>query len=116
MTRKQIKKLVSASYLKNKLDFVKVNKISKNLTRSELKLFIKLLKNYEKSKTITLFVSSSLGKNEIVKKIKKIYPGKNIVIKEDKSLIAGLRLIDNDTIYDANIKNSIIEMVSFVKN
>lgn len=116
MTRKQIKKLISASYIKNSLDRARVNRIAKQLTRAELKLFIKLLKNYEKGKTVTLFVSSISDANEIVKQIKKIYLDKNFVIKEDKSLIAGVRLVDNDTIYDANIKNSLSEMVSFIKN
>lgn len=116
MTRKQIKKLISASYIKNNLDRARVNRITKQLTRAELKLFIKLLKNYEKGKTVTLFVSSIPDANEIVKQIKKIYLDKNVVTKEDKSLIAGVRLVDNDTIYDANIKNSLSEMVSFIKN
>ncbi len=116
MTRKQIKKLISASYIKNSLDWTRVNRIAKQLTRAELKLFIKLLKNYEKSKNVTLFVSSISNANKIVKQIKKIYSDKNVMVKEDKSLIAGIRLVDNDTIYDANIKNSLNEMVSFIKN
>nr|MBI5455577.1 hypothetical protein [Candidatus Levybacteria bacterium] len=116
MTKKQIKKLISASYIKNNLDSARVNRISKQLTRQELKLFIKLLKNYDQSKTVTLLVSSILASNEIVKQIKKMYSDKNVVIKEDKSLVAGIRLIDNDTIYDVNIKNSLNEMVSFIKN
>lgn len=116
MTRKQIKKLINASYINNNLDSTRVNRISKRLTKTELKLFIKLLKNYEKSKTLTLFVSSISEANEITKEIKKIYSDKNIVVREDKSLIAGIRIIDNDTIYDANIKNSLNEMVSYIKN
>lgn len=116
MTKKQIKKLITASYIKNNLDSAKVNRITKLLTRQELKLFIKLLKNYDKTKNITLFVSNISGSSEILKQIKKIYLNKNIIVKEDKSLIAGIRLIDNDTIYDANIKNSLDEMVSYIKN
>lgn len=116
MTKKQIKKLINASYIKNSLNSARVNRIARQLTRAELKLFIKLLKNYEKSKTITLFVSNISEANEIIKQIKKIYSDKNVVIKEDKSLIAGVRLVDNDTIYDANIKNSLDEIVSFIKN
>ena len=116
MTKKQIKKLINASYIKNSLNSARVNRIARQLTRAELKLFIKLLKNYEKSKTITLFVSNISEANEIIKQIKKIYSDKNVVIKEDKSLIAGVRLVDNDKIYDANIKNSLDEMVSFIKN
>lgn len=116
MTRKQIKKLIGASYHDNSLDLVRVNRIVRNLTIKELKLFIKLLKNYEKSKTVTIFLSDILGKNEITKHMRKIYPDKNIIIKEDKSIIGGIRIIDNDTIYDANIKNSIGEMISFIKN
>lgn len=116
MTKKQIKKLTTASYINNNLDSTRVNRIAKRLTRQELKLYIKLLKNYEKSKTVTLLVSSISGSNDIVKQIKKIYADKNISVKEDKSLIAGIRIIDNDTIYDANIKNSLNEIVSFIKN
>jgi len=33
---------------------------------------------------------------------------------EDKSLIAGIKLIDNDNIYDFNLKNTFENLVSYI--
>jgi hypothetical protein len=57
MTKKQIRNLATASYTENQLDNKKVNRISKILTRSELKEYIKAVINLEKSKTVTVYSS-----------------------------------------------------------
>lgn len=116
MTKKNIKKLVKASYLNNKLNSVRVNRVSKLLSRAELKLFIKFIKNYERSKTVILLVSSIASANTVIKQVKNNYPNKNLIIKEDSSLLGGIKIIDNDIIYDANIKNSLSGILQLVKN
>ena len=40
---------------------------------------------------------------------------KNIQLKEDKSLIAGIKIVDNDLIYESNVKNTLENLVSFIK-
>ncbi len=114
MTKKQIKKLVLASYTNNKLDVKKINKIVKYFTKSELKNYIKYLKINESTKNIIVEVSSMLGIEEVMRKIKKIYPDKNILIKENKEIIAGVKITDNDIIYEANLKNKLENLVAFM--
>lgn len=114
MIRKEIKKLVLASYTNNKLDKKRVDKIVKHLTRSELKNYIKYLKLNEKSKNIVVEVSSLSNKEQIMKNIKKNYPDKNISVIENRKIIAGIKITNNDIIYEANLKNRLENLVAFM--
>lgn len=114
MTKKEIKKLVLASYTKDRLDKKKVNRIIKFFTKSDLKNYIKYIKLNEKSKNITVEVSNLSEKNKIMKEMKKMYPDKNISIKENKEIIAGIKIINNDIIYEANLKNNLENLATFM--
>ncbi|MCL6096812.1 MAG: hypothetical protein M1444_04005 [Patescibacteria group bacterium] len=114
MTRKLIKKLALASYSKNKLDSKKVNKIVKLLNRKELKTYIKTVKNYESARTVTFLTPRASRGDEYVSELRKMFPGKRILVKQDDSLIAGIRIVDNDTIYDFNIRNTLQNLVSYI--
>jgi F0F1-type ATP synthase delta subunit len=114
MTTKQIKKLAMASYTGKILDLKKINRITKLLTRADLKRYIRFLKSLEKSKTVTVVTSNSDVKTELNKKLKQIFPGKRLEFSKDESLIAGIKLIDNDNIYDFNLKNTFENLVSYI--
>lgn len=114
MTKKQIKKLANLSYNKNNLNINYVDKIVKILSRSELKTYIKAIKNIENNKTITLITSDIKNQANIGNEVKKLFPDKKIIIKEDKSMISGIRLINKDTIYDFNLKNTLENLVSYI--
>lgn len=114
MTRKQIRNLALASYTNNQLDNKKVNRISKILTRSELKEFIKAVKNVEKSKTVTVYSAKISAGESLKKEIGKSFQNKKIEIKEDKKLIAGIKIIDNDNVYDFNLRNNLKNLVSYI--
>jgi len=114
MTTKQIKKLASASYTNEFLDSKKVNRIAKLLNRNELKRYIKFLKSLEQSKTVRIIMSKLEGKSLITKELKAKFPNKRLEFSEDKSLIAGLKLVDNDNIYDFNLKNTFENLVSYI--
>lgn len=114
MTKKIIKKLALESYTKNNLDSKKVDIIIKHLKRSDLKLYIKAIKNYENSRTVTLLLPSISDKISLIKEIKKLFPDKKIVIKRDENLIAGIRIIDSDTVYDFNIQNTLENIVAHI--
>lgn len=115
MTKKQIRKLVIASYTKNNLDGKLANKIANKLTRNELKTYIKLVKSSEQAKTVTLITSKLTDTVNLKKEMSKLFPQKNIQLKEDKSLIAGIKIVDNDLIYESNVKNTLENLVSFIK-
>ena len=114
MTKKIIKKLALSSYTGENLDGKKVNRIIKHLGRLDLKTYIKAIKNFENSRTVTLLSPITSSKTRLTKEMKKIFPDKKIVIEKDGNLIAGVRIIDNDTIYDFNVKNTLENLVSYV--
>lgn len=114
MTSKQIKQLAIASYTGEKLDKKKVNRITKLLTRSELKRYIKFLRSLEQSKTVKVIMSSKNLKSSLEKELKTKFPDKKLDFSEDKALIAGLKLIDNDIIYDFNLANTFENLVSYI--
>jgi len=114
MTKKQIRSLVSASYTNDQLDQQKINRITKLLNRPELKTYINLLKSFEKSKTLTIYTPHLSTGAFFKKELAKIFVGKKIEIKEDKKLIAGIKIIDNDNVYDFNVRNNLKNLVSYI--
>lgn len=114
MTRKIIKKLVIASYTNNNLDSKKVDKIVGLLNRKELKAYIKAIKNYESAKSVTLVTPDLTNDKSYADELKKLFPDKKILFAKDKSLLAGIRIIDNDTIYDFNLENTLQNLVSYI--
>jgi F0F1-type ATP synthase delta subunit len=114
MNKKIIKKLALESYTKDNLDSKKVDRIVKYLGRSDLKLYIKAIKNYEQSRTVTLLLPSISDRISLVKEVEKLFPNKKIIIKVDENLIAGIRIIDSDSVYDFNMQNTLENLVSHV--
>jgi F0F1-type ATP synthase delta subunit len=114
MTTKQIKNLAVTSYTNELLDSKKINRIVKLLNRSQLKRYIKFLKSLEQSKTVKVIMPKLASKNELAKDLKTQFPNKRLEFYEDKSLIAGLKLIDNDNIYDFNLKNTFENLISYI--
>lgn len=116
MAKKQIKKLALASYTGNVLDFKKTKKISGLLTRADLKQYIKELKLLENQKNVKILIPS-VKKNvnkDIVRRFKKVFSGKNVIIEEDPSLILGVKIIDNDLIYDLSLRNTLDSLNTYI--
>ena len=114
MTKKQIKQLVQASYTKDNLDPKKENRITKLFSRAELKEYIKGIKTFEKSKTLIVLEPKNSLSGSFNSVLKKQFPDKKIEFKEDPTLIAGIKVIDNDNVYDFNIKNILENLVSYI--
>lgn len=104
MTKKQIQLLTNASYTRNQLDEKKVSKIASLLTRKDLREYIRLLKLYEKKQTVIASLPY-LPKEPTQKKISETFPDKKIVYIVDPTLLAGIRITNNDIITDYNVKN-----------
>ena len=118
MIKRDVKKFVLASYTKDQLDEKKVKRITLMLSRSNLKQYIKYLKTYEKQNTVTIVVPNEkfLGKNELERMFKGVLNGKKIKIEIDPSLIVGVRIIDNDSIYEYSLKNTLEKIGTHVGN
>lgn len=114
MNKKLIKQLANASYKDNALNEKKVYKISKLLSRQELKEYIKILKTIENQKKVTVFVPQSFTNSQIKAQLLKQFPKKNIVFQEDPSLIVGLKIVNNDLEYELNLKNTFEKLFTYI--
>lgn len=112
MKSKKIDELVGASY--KHLDKQKVNAIASLITTSDLKKYIKKLKSAEKENTLTISSPNSIVKQDL-KKIIKLFPHKKIILERDPSLMLGMRITDNDIVYDFTLKNSLDKILSYLE-
>lgn len=105
MSKKLLKELVQASYTKDVLDSKKVEQIAKLLSRHDLKEYIRAIKLSEKARTIHLVLpkTSVYNKNDFAH----LFNGKKVVVEEDPSLLLGVKVIDNDSVYDMTLKGNL---------
>ena len=113
MNRQTLKQLVIGSYSGGDLDPKKVNKIADLLSKNELRLYIKALKNWEKQNKITIEVPSDGGFS--LEELQDVFPDKKLVINVDPSLLLGMRLTDNDDLYEMSLKNSLEKITEHIK-
>jgi len=114
MTKKKFKHLVLASYKNNELNQGKVEQIANLLSKKELKNYIRELKQYEKKRTVVISLPYLLEKND-QDKIASLFKGKKIIYMIDSSLVVGIKVIDNDLISEYNLKNTLEQIASHVK-
>lgn len=107
MTKKQIAALVTESYTKDKLDEKKVEHIASLISRKDLKKYLRGLKLAEKSRTVSLVLPDANVYNNSEKLLQGVFQGKRIIVEEDPSLLLGMKVIDNDTVYDMSLKNNL---------
>ena len=112
MNSKKIDKLVTASYKDNYLDQKKVNRIVSLISKTDLKKYINGLKLKEKKKS--LIVSSPID-NQDLKKFEKLFPHKKIIFRNDPSLMLGVRVVDNDIVYEFTLRNSLDKILSYIE-
>lgn len=112
MNKKIIDKLVLGSYSNDTLDKKKVNQIASIISRSDLKKYINRLKMTEKKKNV--FVSTPLN-NQDLKKIAKLFPNKKIILVQDPSLMLGIKIVDNDIIYEFTLKSALDKIASYIE-
>lgn len=104
--------LISASYKKDILDQKKVNKIACLISKTDLKKYIYGLKLAESKKTVT--VSCPTDKFELTK-LEKLFPNKKIIFKKDPSLMLGVKIVDNDLVYELTLKDSLGKIVNYIE-
>jgi hypothetical protein len=112
MDKKKIDKLVKASYKGNILDQEKVNKIAALISKSDLKKYINGLKTVEKKSS--LIISSPIN-NQDIRKFEKLFPNKKIVLKNNPNLMLGVKIVDNDIVYDFTLKNSLDKILNYIE-
>lgn len=112
MNCKKMDKLVKASYKDGALDAKKVSKITSLISKADLKQYINMLRQVEKKNT--LMISSPIDyKNQ--NDFKKMFPNKKIIFKNEPSLLLGIKIVDNDMIYDFTLKNTFEKIINHIK-
>jgi len=104
--KKLIEQLVQVSYTVGVLNSAIVEKIAAKLTRKQLKAYIRALKTEERRRTIYVEVASEHEK-PAVSELEKIFGQKNFRVTENPALLLGLRITDNDDVYNVNLKTSL---------
>lgn len=116
MTKKQIKKLADFSFTRNNLDEKKVGSIAKLLKRGDLKEYVRILKSIEAQKKVHVVIPNlSMIKKSDLQKFQKMFPNKKILYEEDPSLLVGVKIINNDKVFEFSLKNKLENMDSFIE-
>lgn len=116
MTKKQIDKLAEASYASGSLNEKKVQRIAADLSRNDLKRYIRTIKNFERKQNIEVVLSDSKYKGNIDEKmIKLLFPNKKIKYSVSGDLITGARIINDDIVYDYNLQNTLENIVENIR-
>ena len=110
MDKKKIDKLIALSY-KN-LDKKKVEEIGSLLSKADLKKYIEGLKSAERENNLIIY---SPVDNHYEKRFQKLFPNRKIVFVLDPSLMLGIKIIDNDKIYDFTLKNSLEKIIGYIE-
>lgn len=114
MKKTLLKQLILTSYKEGELDEEIVFAIADRLERKELKQYLKALKQSEKLRTVIVDLPTDAAKEQI-KDLQMLFPQKAIKVRKDPSLLAGVRIINSDDIFEMNLKHNldaIIEQVN----
>lgn len=111
--KKKLQELVKQSYKDGKLDEQTVQYIADRLSRTELKEYITLLKTEEAKNDVFVTSAESLPKDDLAK-IQKLYPGKTIIASVDKSMINGVRIVENNKEYEINLNRTFHDIMGFL--
>lgn len=112
MDKKKIEKLIEVSYNEGYLDQKKVNRITSLISKTDLKKYINGLKLVENKKN--LIISSPIDNHDL-RKFEKFFPHKKIIFKKDPSLMLGVRIVDNDIVYEFTLKNSLDRIINYIE-
>jgi F0F1-type ATP synthase delta subunit len=113
MINVNVKKLVDDSFKDGKLIQENVEYIAERLSRKELKQYIHLLKEEELKKQVFVTSAETLSKEDLGK-IQKLYPGMEIVSSVDKSMISGVRIVENNKEYEINLNRTFHDIIGFL--
>jgi F0F1-type ATP synthase delta subunit len=115
MKKKNLEDLIQASYNGDQLDEKSVKMIADRLNRSILKQYIALLKQEEKKKMVFVTTPKPLTEKE-KEKIKSLFPRKKIIEQIDPSMIAGIKIVQNDEAYEMDLNQTFHDIIRSVSN
>ena len=104
------KTLVISSYKNEHLDPKIVALIADHLNRQSLKQYIHLLKQEESKKQIIITSPKSLTNAE-KQIVMQQFPKKNIIYVLDPSMLGGIRIADQDSVYEMSLKQTFHDII-----
>ncbi|MDO8639906.1 MAG: hypothetical protein Q7R53_03180 [bacterium] len=113
MSNDQLENLVTLSYTGDSLNEEAVLAVADRLKRGSLKRYIKELRMRENKNRVIVTLPFQPDEND-KKRFGDIFAGKNILFRIDQSLLMGVQIIDNDIVYNLNLKDSLERVVSHV--
>ena len=113
MSKKLLKQLIDYGYKDNKLSSENVESVAKLLDRSGLNLYIKALKRREKK--LSVFIDVPINNVNVKGKFNEIFPNKKIVWNIDPSLMLGIRIINDDMLFEINLKDTLDRILSYIE-
>jgi len=113
MPKKLLKQLIDLSFVNNKLNQKRVERIVRLLSRNELKFYLKGLKKRERE--LSVFIDNAMKTVGIDEMFKSIFPNRKIVVNINPSLLLGLRITDNDNVFELSLKNSLDKITSYLE-
>lgn len=113
MDKRFLKKLITASYSKDRLDEKKVSQIAKHLKRKELKQYIFALKAAELTKSVSVVTPSQLSQTE-KKQFQDLYRQKRLEFAVDPSIITGVRIVEADIIFELSFLKTLEDVKSSI--
>ncbi len=113
MKKKILKALIEKSYTGTVLDAKTVEQIANQLKRSDLKQYLDALSLTEKKRTVIFESALDLSPKEKEQLIR-LFPDKTTEFHTNKELLAGLKIINNDVIYNFNLKNEFENLQNYI--
>lgn len=113
MNKKKINQLAIISFEKNKINTETVEKITGKLNNKDFREYIKALKRVI-AKTNVYVESATELSSQDKKSFEELFKNKSLVFRVNPELILGVRIIEDDMVYNLNIENSIIQIKDYL--
>jgi hypothetical protein len=113
MDKKLTALLIEKSLSDNRLDNKKILNIADGLNRKQLKAYIDGLKRWWQKNTV-IVESAKKVSQQTQGEFRKLYTNKQVLFQENPDLIIGTRVIDNDTIYELNLKDTLNHIRQYI--
>jgi F-type H+-transporting ATPase subunit delta len=115
MKRSKIRELTKSIVKYDELSVKDLEWISSNLSRQELKLFMRLLSKEIKDNTVTVSFAGGLN-YENKKKINDMFPNRKILFKrDDESISGGVRFEYGDFVLDYSVSGIIKRILKGIR-
>lgn len=115
MNKYLLNELIEASYHDNSLDPQHVDQIAEKLSRKQLKEYLYALKARERQTTVLVSYANDRGEQMLQDSLKSLFPGKKMKSAVNPSLLLGIRITDNDLVYDLSLNSTLEQIQTYAK-